>query len=240
MLRENLMKLAAFLVAVVLVILGLTVNVGTIRNWISGTSIVVSSATRGRVDEYLAGEILRLSLENVRTPRVVWLFDDGQPVVGAVEAQYAFPFQENVPAGQARDRRIDAFFKSGDSYKTATTLVRTRNIKYTATANVKESHIVLTAPTEFGSDWFLNSVSLATFGDGRFSAHGPLPAKSTGQLGEFIATPKDTGAAFACTDLRSCDAVLRDNRGWASFDFINKTTGAKLTIAKRLEVTAKK
>jgi len=239
MLRDRLLKLAAFLVAVALVVLSLTVNLDTIKSWVSGTSIIVSSTTRGQVAEYLTGEVLRLSLGGVRTPRVVWLFDDDRPVVGAVEAQYAFPFEQHVPAGQARDRRIDAFFKSGNSYKTATTLVRMRNINYKAMASFEKFQIVLTAPTEFASDWFLKNVSLATFGQGRFTTHGPLPSKMSGQFVEFIAGPKDTGTAFACTDVATCSAVI-DERGWARFDFTNRTTGATLTIAQRLEVVTKK
>ena len=236
MLREHVTKLAAFAVAVLVVVAGLTINLTTIKNWVIGTPIVVSSMTRGQVTEYLAGEVLRFSLGSVQTPRVVWLFDERQPLVGGVEAQFAFPFDEAVQAEEARDRRVDAFFKSGDSYKTATTLVRMRNIRYSATASLKESQIVLTVPNEFATGWFLKSGSLASFGDGKFIAHQPLPSKMVGGTGQFIAGPEETGVAFACEDPASCDAIIRDNRAWASFVFVNKGTGGTLTIAKQLQV----
>lgn len=237
--RKHLTKLATFGVAVLVLLAYHTIDFNTIRNWVAGTPIIVSSTTRGQAAEYLAGELLRLSLGSVRTPRVVWLFDDEHVVVGAVEAQYAFPFEETAPSGQARDRRIDAFFKSGDSYKTATTLVRMRNIKYSATANVEQSQMVLTAPAEFATGWFLKSASLASFGDGRFTAHEPLPSKMVGDVAQFIATPSDTRVAFGCDDPGSCNAIIRDNRAWASFLFVNKTTGTTLTVAKQLELAPK-
>lgn len=237
-LRENLRKLATFAVAVLLIILGLTINLNTIKSWVFGTRIIVSSATRGQIEEYLAGEVLKLSLDGVQSSRVIWEFDEGQPVVGAVEAQYAFPFDRKTPTGQARDHRVDAFFKSGDLYKTASAILRTRNVNYTVTAGVSESGIVLNAPKAFESEWSLKSGSLTNFVSGKFIRSDPLTSSSTARAVQFVATPNQAKDTFGYTDATRFLAGfvgIGDQRAWTSYDFINKVTGAKLTIAKLLE-----
>jgi len=232
-LSKELKRLAAFIVAVIVIILGLTVNLDTIKDLASGTQIVVASRTRGEAREYLAGEVLRLSLKNVSSSKVFWAFDEGQPVPGSVEAQYAFPFDARVPLGQARDRRVDAFFKRGDSYRTTNTLVRTRNIKYAASVGVNESRIALKAPSAFGTDWSLTGASLALFSGGKFTKQRPLVSQPATTGGEFIASRKDAIEAFGYADEVSLPSALKaDERAWTWYNFKNRTTGAVLTIAQ--------
>jgi hypothetical protein len=228
MLKEQLAKLAAFAVAVTLVILGLTVNFDRIKGWVSGTQIIVNSSTRGNVNEYLAGEVLRLSLEGVKSPRVIWIFDEGQPVVGNIEA--AFPFESQLPSGQARDRRVDAFFKSGDAYEATSTLVRTRNVNYTASVDVSDSELIVRPSGSFATEWLLTGASLARFSAGRFATY-PLAPKPDGTM--FVGSPGQTGTVFGYgTNTDVASALKTDESAWTQYDFKNKTTGALLTIAK--------
>ncbi len=230
MLREQLSKLAAFAVAVIVIVLSLTVNFERIKRWVSGTRIVVTSLTRGNAEQYLAGEVLRLSLEGVHSPRVIWVFDEGQPLVGDIEAQYAFPFEAQLPSGQARDRRVDAFFKSGDAYQTASTLVRTRNVNYTSSVDVDDSGLVVKPSQSFGAEWSLTGASLARFSNGRFVKY-PLVPK--GDTTIFVGPRGQTEKVFGysqSTDVAS--ALKTDESAWTQYDFKNNTTGAVLTIAK--------
>src|ERR1700676_4063515 len=105
-LKKVLIKLATFVAAVLIIVLGLTIKFDTIKSWVSETRIIVSSKTRGPQTEYLAGEVLRLSLDGIQSPRVVWVFDENQTVLGGVEAQYAFIYDPKSPSGQAVDHRI--------------------------------------------------------------------------------------------------------------------------------------
>jgi hypothetical protein len=244
-LKKVLLKLAAFVVAVLIIILGLTINFDTIKSWVSDTRIIVSSKTRGVQTEYLAGEVLRLSVDGIQSPRVVWVFDENQTVLGGVEAQYAFTYDPKAPSGQAVDHRIDAFYKTGDRYRPASVLLRTRNDNFKASLGVRGSDVVVTAPTEWGADWALTGASLTLFSDGQFTKRAqftrtiPRSGDDAGQ-GEtpnhsFILTGKETQEAFGwakTTDLSS--GLSTDRRAWTQYEFRNKTTGASLAIAKPL------
>lgn len=239
--KKGLIALAAFAVAVLLIILNWTVNLDTIRRWVFGTKIVVSSTTRAGIADYLAGEVLRFSLEDVRSPRVVWAFDEGQPVVGNVEAQFAFPFDTTVPKGQARDHRIDAFFKVGDAYKTASTLIRTSNLEYAASVSVDESTVTVAAPNTFGADWSLTGTSLARFSGGQFLKQHKMLSQAPANPDQFTATRKDAFEAFGYTEGTHLDTALTaDKQAWTWYDFKNKSTGATLTIAKPVAVPQSK
>jgi len=246
-LKKGLIGLGTFLLAVVLIVLGLTINLDTIKSWVSNTRIIVSSTTRGLQTEYLAGEVLRLSLDGIQSPRVVWVFDENQIVLGGVEAQYAFTYDPKAPSGQAVDHRIDAFYKTGDRYRPASVLLRTRNDNFQASIGVKGSDIVVTAPTELGADWALTGASLTLFSDGQFTKRAqfmrtiPKSGNDSGQ-GErpdhsFILTGKETQEAFGwakTTDLSL--GLSTDRRAWTQYEFRNKTTGATLAIAKPIYV----
>jgi len=232
-LKKGLIALAAFAVAVLLVILSLTVNFDTIKQWALGTNIEVSSTTRGKVADYLAGEVLRFALEGVSSPRVVWAFDEGPPVVGNVEAQFAFPYDSKVPKGQARDHRIDAFFKIGDAYRTTSKLVRTSNLEYAASVSVDESKVTVAAPSDFGTDWSLTGTSLARFSGGQFFKQHQMLSDAPSNPHQFTATRKDAFEAFGYPEGTHLDTALAADKGaWTWYDFRNKLTGATLTIAK--------
>lgn len=229
-LKENLGKLATFAVAVLLVILGLTVKLDTIKGWVYGTRITVSSTARSGEAPYFAGEVLRFGLEGVQSPRVYWAFDEGSPVVGSIEAQFAFPFDEHSPAGLPSDHRVDAFFKRGDGYRTASALVRTVNFKYAARVSVGDADIRVATPTEFASEWFLTGASIARFSGGKFGdRHSLAGGTDTG----WVATKGDALETWGFTETAALPtAVANNQQAWTWYDFKNKKTGASLSVAQ--------
>lgn len=232
-LKKRLTALAAFAVAVILIILYWTVNPDSIKLGLLGANIDVSSTTRGKVANYFAGEILKFSLDGVQSIRVLWAFDEGQPVIGTVEAQFAFPYDSKAPKGQPQDHRIDAFFKVGNEYKTASRLIRTSNLDYAASVIVDESKVTVSAPKDFAEDWFLTGTSLARFSGGRFlKQHLPL-SEVPSNPDQFTATRKDAIKAFGYPEDTHIDTALTaDQKAWTWYEFKNKTTGAMLAIAK--------
>jgi hypothetical protein len=236
--RENLEWLAAFGVAVVVIILGLTVNFDTIKNWFSGTEILVSSAS-GVGTEFLAGEKLRFLLKNVQSSRVFWVFDETDPIGTSVEVEYAFPFEEGIPRGQARDRRIDAFFKAGDTYKVATKMVRTRNVKFTTQIDLDNNQFTVTADTSLDAKWSLTGASLVKHVAGLFARGVELPVVSApnGQVGTITVDRKIAADALGYAqnvDLKS--KINADSTAWMSYEFSNATDpGKKLTIVEPFE-----
>jgi|CXWL01.1.fsa_nt_gi hypothetical protein len=235
-LKKGLIALAAFAIAVILVILGLTVNLDTIKQWVLGTNIDVSSTTRGKVADYFAGEVLKFSLEDVQSLRVLWAFDEGQPVIGTVEAQFAFPYDSEAPKGQARDHRIDVFFKVGNEYKTASRLIRTSNLEYAASVIVDESTVRVSAPKDFETDWLLTGTSLANFSGGRFLKQHLMQSEAPAIPNQqFTATRNDVIKAFGYPkDTHLNTALATDKQAWTWYNFKNKSTGAILTIAQQV------
>ena len=222
-LKESLLVVVVLILAVIAVIGTALFNVDSIRRWAAGNRILVTSATRGSVDEVFTGEVLRLTLDGVTSTRVFWVFDEEEPLRGHVEAQYAFQFEPKAPAGQARDRRIDAFFRDGDSYETATVIVRTRNTNYSATAEIDSSNrVVVNAAQTFNGNWLLTSASLMRFANGSFSDDVQLdPSALHAEQGVV----RLTGNVSRKPQRLASEA-------WASYEFKDKTTGQTLVIAK--------
>jgi hypothetical protein len=142
-------------------------------------------------------------------------------VVGNVEAQFAFSFDAKVPKGQARDHRVDAFFRIGDIY--------------TPSVSVDESKVTVVAPIDFGADWSLTGTRLARFSGGQFVKQYQMLSQAPGSPGQFTATRRDAFETFGYTEGTHLDTALKaDNRAWTWYDFKSKSTGATLTIAKPL------
>jgi len=238
MLKKKLAKLAAFCVAVLLIILGLTIDFDTIKHWVSGNEIIVSSARRATAKEFLAGEKLRLCLKDVQSERVFWVFEESDVVCGDIEIEHAFPFAEGTPLAQARDRRVDAFFKSGDKYKVATKLVRTRNVKYNTKITFKESQLSVTAEKVLASEWGLSAVSIAKYSNGKFASGDMIPVSLTkdGKIGMAVLGSDAVAKALGLTDTKDLKAkIALGKNAWVSYELLDTKGNNKITIVEPLD-----
>lgn len=233
-LKENLGKLAAFLVAIVIIILYLTIDFEWLRAKFTGKEISVISTQRPSAKEFLAGEKLQFSLENIQTPKVIWLFDETIPVIGGVEIQFAFPYRDSLPKGQARDRRVDAFYKAGDTYKSTSALIRTRNVRYVADTNVTDKGIRLVAGQSFNDEWSLNDVYVSHYFAGNYvnPVNVPLASSMSGfkvyDIDQDVAQKVFGGKRMVGANWQT--EMLSGRDIWVSYDFSNTKTGEKLTI----------
>lgn len=228
-LRDKAKELIALGIAVVVIVVGMTVDLDTIGRWVSGTQIVISSTTRTSTAPYFAGEVLRFGLKDVQSPKVYWVFDEEAPVAGSVEAQFAFPFDDKSPAGQSRDHRVDVFFKQGDAYESASALVRTVNIRLSAKVSFTESDIEVAPPPEFAGDWLLTGASLARFSNARFDP--PRSLTDTGS--SWTTTNKDAAVTWGFKDDGALPAAIDNSQqAWTWYEFTSRSTGKKLTMAQ--------
>lgn len=126
----NKSEVTALTIAVVL-IAGLGVLIGgsssVISSWFRSETIKATSLQRPSTDIFMAGEKIRFSLHNIKSERVIWIFDERESRIGNVETEYEYPFNADQPVGIAADHRIDVFFKDGGEYKVITTVVRIQN-----------------------------------------------------------------------------------------------------------------
>lgn len=237
-LRENFKKLLAFAIAVLLIVLYFTIDLDTMKRWVKGPEIQVTSTDRGFVEEFLAGEKLRLVLKDIQSPKVVWLFDEATAVIGDVEIEYIFPFREDLPRAQARDRRIDAFFKARDDYEVATALVRTRNVKYLSKAEIRTRVVELAAEAMFDRIWSLHGVSLGKYERGAFTKAVKLPMSGTKQgLQIFEINQAAAKEALGAKEAPHPDwkaALATSTDIWVSYSFIETGTKKKLTVVTPL------
>jgi hypothetical protein len=142
--------------------------------------IQVVSTSRGEQPSFVAGEVLRFSLKDVVPDRVVWDFEetDIRPAgPGAVETEHAFPFDPKEAAGLSSTHRVDAFYREGSDYKTASTHVSVSNVQIVST-KVQGEKISFSATPPPGSDWVLDNISLAKFENGTFTEEGKISAGS--------------------------------------------------------------
>jgi len=161
-LKEHIGKLLAAAVAVIL-IAGAT--------WLYHQVVIpiqVSSITRPAVTDFVAGEELRFSLTGVESQNVFWIFDEDPAhfvQTKGPEVHYTFQFDPKGQKDALWDRRVDAFFKTGGRYSTATKLVRVTNTQFKAAIQVKPSSFELTVPSAVMGNWYVSSAKLGTFED---------------------------------------------------------------------------
>src|SRR3990172_817225 len=208
-------KIAGGLLAILVagVVLWLTQLDGLewLKHKFPGLNIEVRSATSPAATEFLADEKLSIVLTNVKTPKVFWVFDDTTVVSGSVAAEYAFPFDPTVLSSDAKDRRIDAFARVGDSYATTSNYVRVRNTKSSATAQLEAAGLVVSAPAYLGKEWTLTGAEVAQFHDGLFTKKLSLvgsPAQQ-GETVSFTADAKQLSWALSYSPDRSLRTNLR-------------------------------
>lgn len=99
-----------------------------ILGWFRSPTIKATSLQRPSAEVFMAGEKIRFSLQDVKSERVFWIFDEKETLVGNVETDFEFPVDPTQPKGSTANHRIDVFFKDGGGYKAASIVVRIQNI----------------------------------------------------------------------------------------------------------------
>jgi len=237
-LKENILALIAFVVAVTVIVLWLTIDINTIKGWVLGTQIEVISADRGPVQEFLAGEKLKFKLKEIKSTKVVWIFEESSALIGDIEIEYVFSYRDDLPIGQAKDRRIDAFFKEGDKYRVATSLVRTRNVVYSAKAEISYEKVALLADPIFSGIWSLEGVAIGKYTNGTFTEAAMLPFVTTKSgFKVYNIDEQITKAAVWPSEISDKDwkvTLKNTNNLWASYSFLKPGTKERLTLVKPL------
>jgi hypothetical protein len=149
--------------------------------------------------------------------KVFWVFDEDQSSIVETmgpEIKYTFQYQANRKE-PLWNRRVDAFFKSGGSYRSAYDLVSVANTSFPATVGLDGSSITFKVPASLtvpatqrgasgfsgGSDWKLTDAKLGTFQNAAARDKVSLPCnpKSTASSG-CIVRGKVSSSTTADTD----------------------------------------
>ncbi|MBI1818645.1 MAG: hypothetical protein HYR72_26985 [Deltaproteobacteria bacterium] len=224
---------------------GKDVILGALKSWgpLGQTGkISTTSPTRPGAASFFAGEPIRFSLRDVESERVLWFFREQDVYPASIEAEYAFPFDDQRPAGVMCVYRVDAFFKTAGDYATTSTFVHVENRKLVASAVVRPSEIVVSAEPTFadaggkeGSNdtWEFRRASLGKLEDGRFKPiFFDLPITQR--------TEKEVTFAITDNDLArtgySVQGLSPDRNVSVWFEFFSK--GQLLTVVKRLPAIA--
>src|SRR5713101_4386050 len=111
-----------------------------------GAKIVTLPVTRASATEFFAGEKVWFVLKDIQAQRVYWLFDESDKIaaIGA-QVQYAFPFDGNAADGAVAYHRVDAFFKDGDHYRTASASVPILNTHLQPSVALQDSGLKVAA-----------------------------------------------------------------------------------------------
>ncbi len=237
--KNGLLILATVLVGGVIVA-GQTLGWGDLLgSIINRAHILASSAVRPNPITFLAGEKVWLTLEGVQTDRVYWLFDEGKsPIRGGIQFQHSFPFDDSAPAGIKRMRRIDAFFRTGDSYSSVHALINVDNTKIQAMANVKHAGFEIIAESDIEGEWKLVDVSLAKFEDGKFNDKGAEPVLSVGdgKHARALMSYSKIKSDFGYTSVKEAQSDLSNGESfWISLAYKPIKGGKTLTVLKRVK-----
>jgi len=196
--------------------------------WLYHYAIVPIDVTSGRgpeVQDFIAGEELRFSLKGVQSERVFWVFDEDQSSVVETrgpEIKYTFQFESNRKE-PVWNRRVDAFFKSGGSYRSAYKLVSVANTSIPATVRVDPSGLKVTLPAGGPTgDWKLASAKLGTFENAKVEDKVNLTRMSTGPGGDEWKLPASVPAK----------PLSNTKDTWLSLDYVLPQSGRLLRIMK--------
>lgn len=201
--------------------------------------IVVSSLSDPGSREHLAGQQLLISLQNVRTTKVLWIFDESKLVHGQVDVQYAFGVDPQVPRSGERDYVVAAVYQRGASYDLVWRLVRIRNF-YNATIVVGPDNASVNAPLVYGDDFSLVRMSISRYRHGRFEPGGLVPVDftrgsetatasvSVGEVRRLLGEPgfRELGSGL----------VGRDDV-WLRYDYTGPGRATTLSVVQPLQPT---
>ncbi len=251
--RNVIVKIVSWIVAGIIagiVIAGSILGWPTIISCITSifTSIfpspTIESSFSGRFSSgpFFAGEKIWLRLKGAEVERVYWLFDESDKIVNSgVQVQHAFPFDDKAPQGAVRYHRIDAFFRSGERYKSASARIATSNQKL-AVIDIMMDAVSVMAANALQGKWSLAGVSLAKYSKGRFEKTGAVPVsfQSKGPAKEAIFPFSDIASVL---DYKSADDAKKrlseDNDIWVSADYTSSDNKKLVTILKKLTTDEK-
>jgi hypothetical protein len=229
------------------VIAGATIGwppiINSITSLFSSATIESSAAGRPSSGPFFAGEKIWLQLKGAKVERVYWLFDESDKIESSgVQVQHAFPFDDKASEGAVRYHRIDAFFRSGERYKSASTRVETSNQKLAVViGNMMDAVRVLLADGLPGKR-SLAGVSLAKYSKGRFETTAAVPVsfEPKGLGKEAVFSFSDIASAF---DYKSADDAKKrlseDSNIWVSADYTSPDGKKPVTIVKKLTIDEK-
>jgi hypothetical protein len=201
------------------------------------------SPMRPNVETFITGEKIRLYLTNIQSEKVFWLFEEKSVLPGSVEIEYSFPYDRSQADGLVRDYRVDAFFKHGAQYRVASTIVRTQNIRYSASIDVEQSDVRLTVRNTLGDRWMLSKASLSKYEDGAFKPGFDIPVEaveSVARTTSFVIDRKTFTKVLAYPehiDLRTQLATKKD--AWVTYEFVDQARKEKLEIVQPLRTISK-
>jgi hypothetical protein len=237
-LKEGLLALGTVAVAG-LVIAGQTIGWEKVLGPIaSRPKIESSSRNRPFTKTFLAEEKIRFKLNTVDTDRVYWLFDESDPFVrGSVEVEHSFRFDEKTPEGIERVRRVDAFYKEGDTYGHASARVQVTNVRV-ASASIESQGLKLAVATDLKGKWKFSSISLVKYDGGMFSGMSkerPSLA-TTGNEISAVWDFRQIAAAFTYDSAEEAKNRLgHDNTAWVSIAYEPVGGGQPLTLVKPIQ-----
>jgi hypothetical protein len=218
-------------------VIGWPTIISSITSIFPSPTIESSAAGRFSSGPFLAGEKIWLRLKGAEVERVYWLFDESDKIVSSgVQVQHAFPFDDKTPEGAIRYHRIDAFFRSGERYKSASARIATTNQKL-AEIDIMMDALSVAWAGALQSKWSLAGVSLVKYSKGRFEATGAIPDSFQWKGSEKVATFSfsDIASVF---DYKSADDAKKrlseDNDIWVSADYTSSDGRKPMTILQKL------
>jgi len=195
-------------------------------------ALIVASVTRPSAAEILSGEKVDIRFDRVVTSRVVWLFDDREPVVGWDEVQHAF-VNEPTQAGVRQPHRVDAFFRLGAKYETVgSVIVVAPAPTFHAALRVAGAHVQVITSPEAGNYWHLDGVTLASYAGGKFIETASLRsaiinlavvADTTGRRYPPDSIRWGSRALRWFTDTADLTRSIKTGATWTVYDFHGKS-----------------
>ncbi len=219
-------------------IVGWPTIISSVTSLFPSPSIESSAAGRFSSEPFFADEKIWLRLKGAKVERVYWLFDENDKIEpSGVDVQHAFAFDDKVPQGATKIHRVDAFFRVGDKYKSASARITTSNQRLDIVAAAMMDAVKIMAAETLHGKWSLRSVSLAKYNHGKFETTGVVPTsfQSTGSTKEALFTYSDIASAlnFKSTD-QAKEHLSEQGDIWASVEYILPDGKTPVTILKKL------
>ncbi len=244
-LREGIITIAGVLVAGI-IIAGQTIGWEKfLAPMLQQPRIEISSTVRPSTKTFFASEKMWLKLANVETDRVYWLFDEDDSLIrGGVQIQHGFDFDPKTPTGTETYRRVDAFYKDGDQYRTSTSKIAVSNLQVKAEILIKSEMLNILADSYIKGaheKWKISSASLAKYNDGNFedTRATPISLVTTGYESKVTWDLNQAVAAYGYKSKEDFyNVIIKDNRDdrilWVTITYSSKS-GKPLTIVKPIK-----
>jgi len=206
----------------------------------SPPTITISSTKRTITDKspIFAEEELRVILSGVENNHVYWLFDETNKMkFGVIEEPHKFSYNPKLARGVISNRRVDAFYKSGDDYLSVKKIVRVHNMKLISTAFFSPNALNLMIPTELSDRWVLGDVVLTKLADGKLQELQIESERTTAnkEHAQFTWEVNKVAEQYGYKSHNSSIVkLLLDNTAWFSARYKDNNTGEVLVVIKPL------